>query len=260
MRYLNWLIPVKNHLFCHQVNKLPSIIENPKLIGNQIRIWLINMDTYFSILPVLRNILSSEERKRADRFYKENDTARFIVRRAVLRLLMADELALLPDQIEFITGINGKPHLVNSKGIHFNSSHSGNFAVIVIANQQVGTDIEYINDDFDYISVAEYAFSPRESAALQCSLKPVRDFFTIWTRKEAFLKAIGTGIGQNINLLNCLDGAQPVPSVLTPEKTDWECHTLEVAQDYLLSITSKRSAVPFNFIFEIFDKELIPSD
>lgn len=260
MRYLNWLKPVKNHLFCHQVNQLPSIAKNPELIGHQIRIWLINMDSYFSILPALRNILSPEERKRADRFYKENDTARFIVRRAVLRLLMADELALPPDQIEFITGINGKPHLVNSKGIHFNCSHSSSFAVIVIANQQIGTDIEYINDDFDYAGIVEYAFSARESDALQCSAKPVRDFFTIWTRKEAFLKAIGTGIGQDINLLNCLDGAQPVPSALTLEQTDWECHTLEVAQDYLLSIASKKPAVPFNFIFEMFDKELIPAD
>lgn len=260
MRYLNWLKPVKNHLFCHQVNQLPLLSENPELIGNQVRIWLVDMDTYFSILPSLRNILSPEERKRADRFYKESDTARFIVRRAVLRLLMANELDVLPDQVEFITGINGKPHLVNSKGIHFNCSHSSKFAVIVIANQQIGIDIEYINDDFDYEGVAEHSFSTRELAVLRCSTKPIRDFFMIWTRKEAFLKALGTGIGQDINLLNCLDGVQPVPSVLTLEKTAWECHTIEVSRDYLLSITSKKPAVPFNFIFETLDKELLPAD
>lgn len=250
---------MSTHLFCNRLNKLPFVTPDHKIIGNKISIWIIDTDLYLSRLAIFRNILTPGEQKHADRFYRENDRINFTIRRAVLRLLLAAESACQPHEISFLTGVNGKPRLAAAGEIHFNSSHSESFAAIAIAHQHIGIDLEMVKNDFDYASVAEYAFSEKEADSLQCSSDPVRDFFSIWTRKEAFLKATGTGLGKDIHLLNCLEGKQAIPASLAVEKTDWESYTVQITKAYLLSVTAKKASVPFNMEFMEFDESLLPA-
>lgn len=250
---------MSNYLFCHQVSKLPLTYAFNQASDHKISIWIIDTDLHRSRLPVFRNLLTSEEQQRADRFYRENDTINFIIRRGALRLLLAAELTCQPAEITFLNGTNGKPKLAGADEIHFNSSHSGNFAAIAIARQPIGIDLEVVKNDFDCKSVAEYAFSEKEAYSLALSPDPVRDFFSIWTRKEAFLKAIGTGLGNDIHLLNCLDGKQSIPDTLATENTDdWASHTTEIADACLLSIAAKSSGAPLYMEFREFDKNLLP--
>ena len=95
----------------------------------------------------------------------------------------------------FACGENGKPFLKNSPGLHFNISHSGDFAVCVLSDAPVGCDVETIRPVRD--AVAERCFSAEENAALAAQDGAAAKetlFFRYWTLKESFLKAVGCGI------------------------------------------------------------------
>lgn len=143
-------------------------------------------------------ILSDDERARADRFRVAHARRRFIVCRAFLRQLLANYLRADPASLVFRYGAHGKPHLAASSGIHFNLSHADDVAMIAIAWQrEVGIDIEKSTDDVDLDRVADRTFSPLENRALAAlALHGRRDgFYRIWTRKEAYMKARGEGLG-----------------------------------------------------------------
>jgi len=81
--------------------------------------------------------------------------------------------------------------------LQFNLSHSAGLALIAVgAELQLGVDIEKIREEVDTAALAQRFFSPREGAGLQALPDNLRvpGFFACWTRKEAFLKATGTGL------------------------------------------------------------------
>ncbi|MGF1507207.1 MAG: 4'-phosphopantetheinyl transferase superfamily protein [Chloroflexi bacterium] len=134
------------------------------------------------------DVLSPGERQRADRCLNEQARAQFVVGRAVLRWLLA-ALTGGPPRIE--TGPYGKPYLPAHPVVQFNLSHSaGHIVIAVDRGRAVGVDIEAVRPLPDAAALAEVAFSPAERAAAAADLD---EFFTLWTRKEALLKAMGTG-------------------------------------------------------------------
>jgi len=151
----------------------------------------------------LRNLaalLSDAERARAPRFKFEIHRRRYIVTRGRLRLLLAERLDTAPESIEIACRSHGKPILGGrfvECGLHFNVSHSENVAVYAFADRrEVGIDIEAVRELWDMDSIAAGVFSPREHEAylnLEASERAL-GFFNCWTRKEAFVKALGDGL------------------------------------------------------------------
>ena len=153
----------------------------------------------------LAQCLSDEERGRASRFAFERDRRRFIVGRAWLRRLLASRLGLQPEAVEITYGPRGKPglppHLADS-GLRFNVSHSEDLAVYAFSRgREIGIDVEAVRAIEDADAIAERFFSAREISAyraLDPRDKPV-GFFNCWTRKEAFIKAIGEGLSHPLD-------------------------------------------------------------
>jgi len=145
-------------------------------------------------------LLSSDEITRAARFHFEKDRIHFTRCRSVLRNLLAGYLAIPAAEIRFEYPSSGKPQLAagqNPRALQFNVSHSTTMALIAVGSEhRLGVDIEKIRGDVDTTSLAERFFSPRECAGLQTLPDRLRvpGFFACWTRKEAFLKATGTGL------------------------------------------------------------------
>jgi len=145
-------------------------------------------------------VLSDEERDRARRFVFDRDRHRYIVARGVLRGLLAARLGVLPQAVELVYGERGKPALaprLAASGLRFNVSHSEDVAVYAFSSAgDVGIDVEAVRTLPDADDVATRVFSGRENAAYR-ALNP-RDrplgFFQCWTRKEAFIKALGQGL------------------------------------------------------------------
>ena len=145
-------------------------------------------------------LLSSSERQRAARFKLERDRRRFIVARATLRRLLAQRLAARPEAIEITYGAHGKPAL--AQGLRFNVSHCDDLAVYAFSeSREVGIDVEAVRELDDADDLAEHFFSRGENEAyrgLAAHERPL-GFFNCWTRKEAFVKALGEGLSHPLD-------------------------------------------------------------
>jgi 4'-phosphopantetheinyl transferase len=145
-------------------------------------------------------LLSEEERDRARRFAFERDRRRFTVARGRLRQLLGARLDMPPDSVELVYGERGKPALARRCAIsdlRFNVSHHEDIAVYAISSgREIGIDVEAVRVIRDADDIAARFFSRRENEAY-LDLDP-RDrplgFFNCWTRKEAFIKALGDGL------------------------------------------------------------------
>jgi 4'-phosphopantetheinyl transferase len=156
-------------------------------------------------LRELAATLDSDEQVRATRFAFPADRARFIVTRATVRRILASLLALAPAEVRYELGPFGKPSVaraqLGSRKFFFNVSNTRTVALVAWSSAELGVDVEDVDlgRPLDELGVARVVFTPREQAAL-ATLPPglVRRsaFCALWARKEAVLKALGTGFSR----------------------------------------------------------------
>ena len=175
------------------------------LPSDRIDVWRVRLDTPEPSDRPSRDVLSSDEVSRAGRFHFPRDRVRFVECRTALRNILGRYLRVSPAEIRFRYEKNGKPeieHAQDSNGLRFNVSHSSGLAVIAVGmGCPVGVDIERFNREIECVEIARRFFSKRESEALLevSTSDRQRAFFACWTRKEAFLKAIGEGISYSLS-------------------------------------------------------------
>ncbi len=174
--------------------------EFPALGEGEVHVWSTSLRVGESWQEELRAVLSIEELEKADRLIPTDKTEQSVVARATLRRLLARYTAVAAGALEFTYGGKGKPYLVGPEGafrVSFNVAHSGDMALFAFARRgEIGVDLEHIRDDVDFLGVGQRFFSTSEYAVLaDCDDEQVGlAFFRCWTRKEAYLKARGTGI------------------------------------------------------------------
>ena len=137
---------------------------------------------------------------RADRFCFDKDRKKFIVRVGILRTILGRYVGVEPNALRFIYGKRGKPMLADlflNGSIHFSMSHSEGLALYAFTcDHEMGVDTEFIRDIPEMDQIAERFFSARENAVFRSlpASKKREAFFNYWTRKEAFIKAVGEGL------------------------------------------------------------------
>ena len=146
--------------------------------------------------PCPTDLLSASERERAAQFHFEKDRHRYVAARSILRQLIGRYEQVPPESIEFAYNTYGKPALEGSS-LRFNVSHSADLVLLAFTrNKNIGVDVERIRPEFAAKEIAGRFFSQEEVAVLRAlpaeSLPGA--FFTCWTRKEAFIKAHGSGL------------------------------------------------------------------
>jgi 4'-phosphopantetheinyl transferase len=146
------------------------------------------------------SVLSPDEIARAERFRFARDRQGFVECRSAVREILGRYLAIPAREVSFRYEANGKPEITDDRNpwqLRFNISHSSDLAVIaVVAESAIGVDIEKIRPDVECLQLAKRFFSEKEYRkllSLPAAEKP-RAFFACWTRKEAFIKAIGKGL------------------------------------------------------------------
>ena len=159
-----------------------------------VEIHLGSIDVDYTDFARFAELISAEERARAERYRFERDRRRFIVRRGWLRTLLGRHVGEAPERLAFTFGAYGKPELPG--GLCFSQSHSGDRMMIALSDIEVGCDIEKIDDLMDWRPIAESLFAPAERAALAVlpEVEGRQAFFECWARKEAFVKAVGHGL------------------------------------------------------------------
>ena len=165
-------------------------------------VWWIDVPRWTSRVPRLRRVLAADERARASRLRFPGDADRFVIGRGVLRLLLAERLGVPPGQVTFAYSANGKPSV---PGLEFNVAHSGEVILIATHRCPIGIDVECVDRVIDVAGMGPICFTPRERA-----LATDRDgFLRLWTRKEAWLKAVGTGLSFPLRGIDVTDAAAP---------------------------------------------------
>ena len=171
--------------------------------------------------------LSQEEIARASHLQFSDKRHQFIVTRALLRRLLSRLLInTSPESVFIHYSPHGKPlvdYKFGNSPVRFNVSHAGQYALLGFTlKHEVGTDIEMTQRTIDYLTLAKRYFSKQEYQTLLAFDKQEQRqaFYRGWTRKEAFIKAEGTGIGYGLDKfsVSLTDLSQPTPVAINVEK------------------------------------------
>lgn len=168
---------------------------------HEIHVWRACLDRDATLVAEFQQLLSDDERNRAERFFFEKERSHFSVARGLLRIILAQYLDQDPKLIQFRYSKFGKPSLAYQDGdgnLFFNLSHSSGYALYAFTRfRKIGIDVERIIEDFPCEEIAVRFFSPRERKELleiETGKPRVIAFFSCWTRKEAYIKARGEGL------------------------------------------------------------------
>ena len=202
--------------------------------------------------------LSADERERGDRFIFERDRRAFIRCRGRLRQLLGSTLNRDPACLTFTLGPYDKPHL-HDDTLAFNVSHSHEIGLIAISDLSdlttVGVDIERHRELSDLIAISRryFTLSERQSLITLPTELRTRGFFCGWSRKEAFIKAVGMGFSFPLKELEVtVDPRKPaqIVSVSAPySRESWEIYELEIHPEYSAALVTPIE-VSIQVIFE----------
>jgi 4'-phosphopantetheinyl transferase len=164
----------------------------PVLPDGAVHVWRFDLD----VIAANTEILSDDERLRAERFQRDRDRRRFVAGRTALRSLAAAYLETTAASIEFEYSKTGRPQV---RGAHFdvNLAHSEHIALCATSRAPVGIDVERVKA-FDHLAaVARRSFAASECQQLDAAESPARRldvFYRTWTRREAVIKGLGHGL------------------------------------------------------------------
>jgi phosphopantetheine--protein transferase-like protein len=183
--------------------KIPGNASNSALIESiKTVVYYFSQIDFYPFINQFWKVLSFEEKEKAEAFYFVNDHKNYIVCHGLLRFILSEKMAADPENLIFIKGLNDKPYL-EGNGPAFNLSHTKELCAIAISNgQEVGVDIEKIKENRDFQDICASFFSEEEQFRINYSDKPLEDFYLLWTRKEAFLKATGLGLNTSLKDIN----------------------------------------------------------
>ena len=171
---------------------------------------------------MLRETLSPGEQARAARFHAERHRTRFIAAHGLMRRRLGSLLNESPAALQFAEGEHGKPRLEGeaaSSGLAFNLSHSGSWALLGWSSRgEIGVDIELWRHLNDEAALVRRFFSPAENSAYDALPAAMRQqgFFECWTRKEAYVKAVGRGLGLPLDSFDVSFGDHRPARLLRP--------------------------------------------
>jgi 4'-phosphopantetheinyl transferase len=208
----------------------------PNLDLGSPNVWRATLDVDGDRERTLSHLMSTDEQDRATRFYFRRDRRRFIVARAFLRLLLARYVGGPAGAIEFEYSKEGKPQLRRgsaSRLLAFNLSHSDDVVVCAVAAAPaIGVDIEHVRAHVNAAELAEVVLAPREQKVLHAVDPADRDraFVVLWALKEAYLKALGSGLAipaDSVDLTNAEEAGEGCAIRLrSPDSASFTCMLL----------------------------------
>ena len=170
-------------------------------MGASIHVWTIGLDEDPETVSSLLSLLSGDERGRAARFRTTELRVRFVVAHGALRTILSGYLGVAPGAVRFETTETGRPYVPGAP-FDFNLSHSDALAVCAVTVAgHVGVDVERLRRVDDEEAVVRRFFAPGEVRQYETVRAPERTsaFYSTWTRKEAFVKALGTGLQRELS-------------------------------------------------------------
>ncbi|MEV8593519.1 4'-phosphopantetheinyl transferase family protein [Streptomyces sp. NPDC052013] len=208
--------------------------------GQAPRLWLARVaDLSAVVAPLAESVLDGAERERAAAYRRAADQEAYRVTHVGLRLLLGACLGVDPSDVPFVRlpcPVCGAPHgrpAVPGADVCFSVSRSGGLCLLAFAGTAVGADVERL-PAAETVTDLTATLHPRERAELAACPPDERPaaFARAWTRKEAYLKGRGTGLGRDLRLdrLGTTVGAPcPVPGWVVADVAAGEAYAAAVA-------------------------------
>jgi len=224
---------------------------SPVLREDEIHIWRADTPSFETHETMLTGFLSVAEQQKANNFRQRLDRNRNILVRAALRDILGRYTHSDPRSLQFLVTSLGKPQLDSAWNANVpNFSLSGSGSVVLLAftrTDEVGIDVEAIRSDIDVLEIAQRFFAPGEFQELLRIPVAGRSkaFFNAWTRKEAYVKARGEGIGYGLDRFAVtLRSDQPVRLISddrSPKEVDeWCLESLPLGPDFSAAFAVRR--------------------
>lgn len=236
-----------------------------RLTADAVHVWVLPLDRPALDPERFRPVLSAEERLRAEKFLRADDRRRYVTTRGVLRHLLGSYLAALPTDLRFCKNEFGKPQLADPPApLRFNVSHSGDIGIIGFAlGREIGVDVEHRRPGLAREPIAERFFSPAEVRQLRSLTADQQEaaFFACWTRKEAYVKAIGRGMGLALDQFEVTlgpdDPVRLVADGIHPAQSGrWQLFSVETAPEYTAAVAVEGRGL--NLAQFVFPDESLP--
>jgi 4'-phosphopantetheinyl transferase len=216
-----------------------------QLANDEVHVWRIPLAQTDSKIQFLAKFLSPDEQIRSANFYFDRDRRRFTVSHAMLRIILGHYGSMRPEQIRYEYNPFGKPVLaaeLNGMQACFNLSHSNDLALLAVTqNREVGIDLEFVRPIPEAEQIAAKTFAGRENAAIQTQPEELKTqaFFNCWTRKEAYIKAVGDGLSRPLNDFEVSVDSDPKllhVRGLPEEVVRWSFHAFIPAAGYIAAL------------------------
>jgi len=215
--------------------------QHPELAAGEVHVWRIRLDT-----PVPgESPLSADEQQRAQRLLDVQKRSHFLSGRAALRDLLGEYTGTRPRELQFAYGPHGKPSLPGNP-LWFNFSNSGEVALLAVAiDREVGIDIEYRDRSISVEPLAAHILTTEEATAFRQLPENKRHaaLLAAWTRKEAYIKALGTGFSLSLKSFSVAVPVDEEPAVLELRdsadiKSRWKFVPLDPHPEYIATLTA----------------------
>ena len=252
MKTIPYSVPV---VLEREFEAFPNKWRIPYLRTGEIHVWRQNLDLPLSQVEAFASPLSNDEKIRARRFRFDIGRTEFVVSRGTLRVLLEAYQGVPADRLQFAYSEYGRPRLAVPAGpepIEFNVSHSAGVALLAFSRfQRIGIDVEKVRREFDAVEIAENFFSESERALLRDLHPDMRHeaFFRCWTRKEAFIKALGEGLSHPRDAFD-VSLAPGEPAALLATRPDareadrWSLREIAVPDSYVATLAVELLAAP----------------
>lgn len=205
-------------------------------LENQVYIFKLPLKNLEAHIPELVSFLSTKEQARVKRYRREEDSNRFLICRAVLKLLLSQLIKKPIAEIVIEKNANQKPYLA-ATDFKFNVAHTSTYGLIAISKSAVGIDVEFIDESYDYQSVLNRVVEGADLNEIQESSTPIATFFKFWTRKEAIVKVSGVGIDDTLIHIPVKNGEHTIDTSKVPAlKKDLIVKTFMVSNNHIGSI------------------------
>ena len=234
----------------------PAVLAASMLItnSNEIHVWIAEFDSLFEHSADDGDFLSNTERIKSRRFRFENDRVRYVAGRSFLRKTLANYLGIAPKSIQLGNGASGKPILdqvIHESSIKFNVSHSREVIVVAVSERSdLGIDVEFIDENFPALRVSQ-VLSPDFAVS---GLTTLREFFTQWTRMEAYFKGLGVGLSGLARRVAPDESCRPYPTDIDTGITyiqGWSIRSFSVGNDYIGALANLGEPSHLRF-FEVY--------
>lgn len=181
--------------------------------SGEVHVWRVELDCAKTGLAVLAASLSAAEEERAARFQSLRLRERWTAAHGALRYILAKYVRTEPSSLLFTVGPNGKPELCPPvQDISFSLTHTYGLALVAVAaGERIGIDAEIVRSGIEVESLSRRFFTAAEAdeiLALPCGSR-LAAFFTCWTRKEAILKALGSGLSEPLDRFQVVRTDEP---------------------------------------------------